>query len=88
VISSGDAATEFIPINYHKSSNVCGSGEASIQASHDEPEDSLEEDTDRQRVSWANPITSEGSDECTRDVKEIDNGIPSKEKGLVSPLVA
>ena len=85
VISHEMQGIEFIPVNYHESSNVCGSGEASVQASHDKPEDSLEEDTDRQTVSWADPITGKGSDECARDVKEIDNGIPRRNKVLLAP---
>jgi hypothetical protein len=85
VISHEARGIEFIPVNYHESSNVCGGSETSVQASHDKPEDSLEEDTDRQTVSWADPVASKGSDECTRDVKEVDNGVPRARKGLVSP---
>ena len=85
VISHEMRRIEFIPVDYHESSNVCGSGEASVQASHDKPEDSLEEDTDRQTVSWADPIAGEGSDECARDIKEIDNGIPRRDEALLAP---
>jgi hypothetical protein len=84
VISHEMRGIEFIPVNYHESSNMCGSGEASVQASHDKSEDSLEEDTDRQTVSWANPIAGKGSYECARDVKEIDNGIPRRNKVLLA----
>jgi hypothetical protein len=67
---------------------VCGSSKASVQASHDKPEDSLEEDTDRQTVSWADPVAGKSSDECAGDVKEVDNGVPRAKKGLVSLVIA
>ena len=52
--------------------------ETAVDACHDEADDTLEEDTDREGVAGADPVAEEGTADGTGEIEDIDEGVPAK----------
>jgi len=61
-----------------KATHVFDPGERSVATSHDEADDGLSADTEREGVTWAESVRYERSDDSAGHVEQVDNGVPAK----------
>lgn len=74
-------------IDNDKPTDHAGLGEVEVVASHNEADDSLQEDAEGQCVPRAQPVGGRGAKHGTWDVEQVDNCIPAEdgcEPGRVS----
>jgi hypothetical protein len=66
------------PINNHKSSNILGRIQVLVAPGHDEPNDTLETNSDGECFARTQPVTGECTGDRSGDVEQIDDRVPAK----------
>ena len=55
-------------------------GNLRVDACHNETDDRLDKNTEDEGILWAQPVADKGAEDGTRDVEEVDDGVPAEDR--------